>query len=45
MLRGLRDAGVEENTLVYFTSDNGGHREIGADGGYNGRLKGKVTYC
>ncbi|KAH3846961.1 arylsulfatase D-like isoform X1 [Dreissena polymorpha] len=40
MLRGLRDAGVEENTLVYFTSDNGGNLEIGADGGYNGRLKG-----
>jgi arylsulfatase A-like enzyme len=27
----LRDLGVEENTIVFFTSDNGPHKEGGAD--------------
>ncbi|MEV0388387.1 arylsulfatase [Nonomuraea sp. NPDC050643] len=29
LIRALRDAGVAENTLVLFTSDNGPHREKG----------------
>lgn len=41
ILKALQQFGHEENTLVYFTSDNGGHLEIGTDGGYNGLLKGK----
>lgn len=36
----IKDLGLEDNTLVYFTSDNGGHLEIGKNGGYNGILKG-----
>ena len=41
----LRRLGMEDNTLVYLTSDNGGHlEERGAagdvQGGYNGELKG-----
>ena len=40
MLNGLKSFGVDRNTLVYFTSDNGGHIEIGHNGGYNGKLKG-----
>lgn len=40
MLNALKTNGVDKNTLVYFTSDNGGHVEIGNVGGYNGVLKG-----
>lgn len=45
MLQGLRELDVEDNTVVYFTSDNGGHLEILPYGGYNGKLRGMVlTY-
>lgn len=44
ILKSLKDLELEDNTLVYFTSDNGGHLEIGTDGGYNGRLKGGKTH-
>lgn len=45
ILQLLKDTGQENNTLVYFSSDNGGHiQEIGLDGqregGYNGIYKG-----
>lgn len=40
ILKGLKDLGAEDNTIVYFSSDNGGHLEIVPDGGYNGILKG-----
>lgn len=39
----LKDAGIDDNTLVIFTSDNGPHLEAGADPDYfdsNGPLKG-----
>lgn len=41
ILKLVKKLGKEDNTLVYFTSDNGGHVELGKDGGYNGILKGK----
>lgn len=45
ILKGLAETGVDDNTLVYFSSDNGGHVEIGNKGGNNGQLKGKTfTY-
>lgn len=45
ILKGLTETGVDDNTLVYFSSDNGGHVEIGKKGGNNGQLKGKTfTY-
>ena len=40
----LRDLGLEDNTLVIFSSDNGPHKEGGADPEFNdssGPLKGK----
>ncbi|MGI9553261.1 MAG: arylsulfatase [Aurantibacter sp.] len=40
----LKDLGLDENTLVIFTSDNGPHKEGGVDPDFfdsNGRLKGK----
>lgn len=41
IMNSLKDLGIQDNTIVYFTSDNGGHIELGTDGGYNGILKGK----
>lgn len=44
----LRDLGLEDNTLVYFTSDHGGHLEAVKSGtkerigGHNGRYKGEM---
>ncbi|XP_064484719.1 steryl-sulfatase-like isoform X2 [Ornithodoros turicata] len=45
ILQLLRETGQESNTLVYFSSDNGGHiQEVGLDGqregGYNGIYRG-----
>ncbi|XP_060596832.1 arylsulfatase H-like [Ruditapes philippinarum] len=39
ILKSIKTLGIEDNTIVYFTSDNGGHLEV-SDGGYNGILKG-----
>src|SRR5258706_465596 len=47
----LKDLGIDGNTLVFFTSDNGPHREGGADPDFfdsNGPLKGikrDLTEC
>lgn len=43
MLKGLKELGVDNDTLIYFSSDNGGHLEIVPDGGYNGHLKGRQS--
>ena len=43
LLKYIDSTGGRNNTLVYFTSDNGGHLELGTDGGWNGILRGKVT--
>ncbi|MBN1293718.1 MAG: arylsulfatase [Candidatus Latescibacteria bacterium] len=43
MMRRLKDLGIDENTIVFFTSDNGPHREGGADPDFfdsNGSLRG-----
>lgn len=45
VLAALAELGLEDNTLVYFTSDHGGHLEAVNDngeriGGHNGRFKG-----
>ncbi len=43
LMQTLKDTGLEENTLVLFTSDNGPHREGGADPDFfnsNGPLRG-----
>ncbi|MBR9908835.1 MAG: arylsulfatase [Gammaproteobacteria bacterium] len=34
IMDGLKEAGLEENTIVIFTSDNGPHEESGADPAY-----------
>ena len=44
----LREKGLEENTLVIFTSDNGPHEEGGADPvffGRDGQLRGLKRQC
>ncbi len=38
ILTALKECGIEKNTLVIFTNDNGGQTQLGAD---NGKLKGK----
>lgn len=40
ILKHVDSIGAKDNTLVYFTSDNGAHLELGLEGGSNGILKG-----
>ena len=43
LLRKLKALGIDDNTIVFFTSDNGPHREGGADPDFfdsNGPLRG-----
>ena len=43
LMQKLKDLGIDENTVVFFTSDNGPHREGGSDPGFfdsNGPLRG-----
>ena len=41
ILAAVKDAGVEEDTLVYLTSDHGGDQpQLGPQGGYNGVFRG-----
>ena len=35
LLVSLANSGEDKNTLVYFTSDHGGHIDIGVNGGWN----------
>ena len=42
ILKHVDGTGGRNNTLVYFTSDNGGHLELGTEGGWNGILRGKL---
>ena len=43
ILKYVDNSGLRDSTLVYFTSDNGAHMELGVEGGSNGILKGKFT--
>lgn len=48
VMRKLKEKGLEENTLVIFTSDNGPHEEGGADPtffGRDGKLQGLKRQC
>lgn len=48
LLAKLKEKGLEENTLVIFTSDNGPHEEGGADPaffGRDGKLRGLKRQC
>ena len=41
ILSAIREAGAEDSSLVYFTSDHGGDEpQIGDQGGYNGVFRG-----
>ncbi|XP_052805175.1 steryl-sulfatase-like [Mya arenaria] len=40
ILDALDSSGQRDNTLVYFTSDHGAHKELGVHGGCNGVFKG-----
>jgi len=43
MMAALKEAGVEDNTFVFFTSDNGPQRDAWPDGGYTPFHGGKGT--
>lgn len=48
VLNKLKEKGLDENTIVIFTSDNGPHEEGGADPtffGRDGKLRGLKRQC
>ena len=48
ILKKLKEKGLDENTIVIFSSDNGPHEEVGADPGFfgrDGKLKGIKRSC
>ena len=48
ILAKLKEKGIDENTIVFFTSDNGPHEEGGADPaffGRDGKLRGLKRQC
>ena len=48
VLKKLKEKGLDENTLVIFSSDNGPHEEGGADPtffGRDGKLRGLKRQC
>ncbi|XP_072036524.1 arylsulfatase-like [Amphiura filiformis] len=45
IMKKIKSLGIDNNTLIFFTSDNGGHIELCSEGGNNGILKGgKANY-
>ena len=40
MLDALKKNGIEDQTLIYFTSDHGSHIDKGTEGGSNSPFKG-----
>ena len=42
IMQTLKEEGLEDNTLVYFTSDHGSHIDLGSSGGTNGPFKGTL---
>jgi len=44
ILQALKDTGVDNDTLVIFTSDNGPWLEEGVDGGHTGKPS-AFLYC
>ena len=48
ILKKLKEKGLDENTIVFFSSDNGPHEEGGADPeffGRDGKLRGLKRQC
>ncbi len=43
LMKKLKDEGVADNTLVFFTSDNGANEDAGSDGGFQPWRGGKGT--
>jgi arylsulfatase A-like enzyme len=41
---GLQEAGVENDTIIFFTSDHGPHIELCSEGGNAGPLRGGKAY-
>ena len=44
IMSALKKNGIEDQTLIYFTSDHGSHIDKGTDGGSNYPFKGKITW-
>ena len=39
-MKKLEKTEMDDDTLIYFTSDHGSHIDLGTDGGSNGNFKG-----
>ena len=44
MVDALNKNGIEDQTLIYFTSDHGSHIDKGTQGGSNSPFKGNYIY-